>query len=136
MNRDKKLILRGDIYYADLGSTIGCEQNGIRPILILQNNIGNRYSPTIIVAIITSSEKKCLPTHVKIPGVHSTNHGSFVLLEQIRTIDRSRLRERLGSLDNEYLNLVDEALKISIGLSPVYPDFTQKTSSGDRLKMG
>lgn len=134
MSRDKKPILRGDIYYADLGSTIGCEQNGIRPILILQNNIGNRYSPTIIVTIITSSEKKPLPTHVKIPGVHSLSNGSLVLLEQIRTIDRRRLRERLGRLDSECLGRVDEALKISLGLSPPYPNFKEKVQANHYLK--
>lgn len=122
-------VLRGDIYYADLGSTIGCEQNGVRPILILQNNIGNRYSPTVIVAAITSSHKKPLPTHVRIRGVHSLSHKSLVLLEQIRTIDRSRLRDRIGKLDSECLSRVDEALKISVGLSPVYTNFIERVQS-------
>jgi mRNA interferase MazF len=127
--KKQKAILRGDVYYADLGSTIGCEQNGMRPILVLQNNIGNRYSPTIIVAAITSSQKKPLPTHVKIQGVHNLNQKSLVLLEQIRTIDRSRLREWIGNLDNECLSQVDEALKVSLGLYSSYLNFTEGVQS-------
>jgi mRNA interferase MazF len=126
LSQKAKPILRGDIYYADLGATIGCEQNGIRPVLILQNNIGNRYSPTIIVAAITSSYKKPLPTHVKIRGIHSLNQKSLVLLEQIRTIDRSRLRDWIGNLDSECLDRVDKALQISLGLYSSYFNFTQK----------
>lgn len=126
MIKKAKPILRGDVFYADLGATVGCEQNGIRPILILQNNIGNLYSPTIIVAAITSSHKKPLPTHVKIHGIHSLNQGSLVLLEQIRTIDRSRLRDWIGSLDSECLSKVDKSLKISLGLYPSYLNFTEK----------
>ncbi len=129
MVKKAKAILRGDVYYADLGATIGCEQNGIRPVLILQNNIGNHYSPTIIVAAITSSQKRPLPTHVKIRGVHSLNQESLVLLEQIRTIDRSRLREWIGSLDKECLGRVDKALKISLGLYSSYLIFTEGVQS-------
>ena len=129
MKHKTKPILRGDIYYADLGPTIGSEQDGIRPVLILQNNVGNHYSPTVIVAAITSSHKKPLPTHVAIRGIHNLDKRSVALLEQIRTIDRSRLQEWIGSLDSETLGEVDEALKISVGLSPAYFNFTERISA-------
>ena len=124
-----KPILRGDIYYADLGPTIGSEQDGIRPVLILQNNVGNHYSPTVIVAAITSSHKKPLPTLVTIQGIRNLDKRSVALLEQIRTIDRSRLQEWIGNLDSETLGEVDEALKISVGLSPAYFNFTERISA-------
>lgn len=129
MKHKTKPILRGDIYYADLGPTIGCEQDGIRPVLILQNNVGNHYSPTVIVAAITSSHKKPLPTHVAIQGIHNLDKRSVALLEQIRTIDRSRLQEWIGNIDSETLGEVDEALKISVGLSPAYFNFTERMSA-------
>lgn len=96
MKDEKRTILRGDIYYADLSPVIGCEQGGVRPILVLQNNVGNKYSPTVIVAAITAKNKKQLPTHVEIRGIHSLPKKSVVLLEQLRTIDRKRLCEWVG----------------------------------------
>lgn len=120
MQKEKTDIYRGEVYFADLSPVIGSEQGGIRPVLVLQNNMGNRYSPTIIVAAITAQHKKPLPTHVEIHGVDTLSKRSVALLEQIRTIDRSRLRERVGRLNNQSLSRVDEALKISVGLTPAY----------------
>lgn len=111
-------VSRGDVFYADLMPVIGCEQGGIRPVLIIQNNIGNRYSPTVIVAAVTSRmEKNSLPTHVPLTGEHiGLRQNSIVMLEQIRTIDRSRLRAYLGRIGGECLRNVDEALGVSLGL--------------------
>lgn len=107
---------RGDIYYADLNPVIGCEQGGIRPVLILQNNLGNRHSPTTIVAAITSkSEKGAIPTHVMIK-TDGLSRSSMVLLEQIRTVDKSRVREKIAMLDEEEMEKVDKALKVSLAL--------------------
>lgn len=111
-------IKRGDMYYADLSPVVGSEQGGVRPVLVVQNNIGNKYSPTIIVAAITSKINKAkLPTHIEI---EATKFGlpkdSVVLLEQIRTIDKKRLRERIGKLDEKTMRRVDDALEISLGL--------------------
>jgi len=114
---EKRTILRGDIYYADLSPVVGCEQGGIRPILVLQNNVGNKYSPTFIVAAITAKNKKQLPTHVKIRGIHSLPKKSVVLLEQIRTIDRKRLCEWVGTVTEDNLSEIDHALKVSVGLT-------------------
>lgn len=113
-------VRRGDIYYADLSPVVGSEQGGIRPVLIVQNNVGNRFSPTVIAAAITSQKDKAnLPTHIR---VQSTDSGlardSIVLLEQIRTIDKKRLKEHMGRLDELSMNRVDEALQISFGLGP------------------
>lgn len=112
-------IYKGDIFYADLTPVVGCEQGGIRPVLIIQNNIGNRYSPTVIVAAITSrTEKNPLPTHIQLHNQqYGLRHHSLVLLEQVRTIDRSRLREYIGHLDVSKIQLVDEALIVSFGLN-------------------
>lgn len=111
-------IYKGDIYYADLTPVVGCEQGGIRPVLIIQNNIGNLYSPTVIAAAITSrTGKQYLPTHI---GLDEPQNGlrqnSLVLLEQVRTIDRSRLREYIGSLTEQQLRQINEALAVSFGL--------------------
>ncbi|MBQ7875278.1 MAG: type II toxin-antitoxin system PemK/MazF family toxin [Oscillospiraceae bacterium] len=111
-------VKRGDIYYADLSPVVGSEQGGIRPVLIVQNDVGNRYSPTVIAAAITSQKDKTkLPTHI---AVSSQNCGlakdSIVLLEQIRTIDKQRLKEHMGRLDEGSMNRIDEALSISFGL--------------------
>lgn len=109
---------RGDIYYADLSPVVGSEQGGVRPVLIVQNDVGNRYSPTVIAAAITSqTEKSKLPTHIELD---SKNCGlykdSVVLLEQIRTIDKRRLREKMGTLDASSMSQVNKALSISFGL--------------------
>ncbi|MBQ7937247.1 MAG: type II toxin-antitoxin system PemK/MazF family toxin [Oscillospiraceae bacterium] len=111
-------VKRGDIYYADLSPVVGSEQGGIRPVLIVQNDIGNKYSPTVIAAAITSQKDKTkLPTHI---AVSSQTCGlakdSIVLLEQIRTIDKQRLKEHMGRLDDGSMNKIDEALSISFGL--------------------
>ncbi len=112
------LIRRGDIFYADLSPVIGSEQGGIRPVLIVQNNVGNRYSPTVIAAAITSKGTKAkLPTHIKLYADSSgLSKDSVVLLEQIRTIDKTRLKEKMGSLNSYDMYKVDEALSISFGL--------------------
>ncbi|WP_031517916.1 type II toxin-antitoxin system PemK/MazF family toxin [Desulfofalx alkaliphila] len=109
---------RGDIFYADLSPVVGSEQGGTRPVLILQNDIGNQYSPTTIVAAITSQIAKAkLPTHVEISGaVSGLNKDSVVLLEQLRTIDKSRLQQRVSSLNDELMAEVARAIEISLGL--------------------
>lgn len=117
LQEHKKNIRRGDIYYADLSPTVGCEQGGIRPVLIIQNDIGNRYSPTVIVAAITSRPKKEMPTHVEIGCIEALQKNSVVLLEQIRTIDRIRLLEYIGSLSVLRMLSVDRALEVSVGLT-------------------
>lgn len=111
-------VKRGDIYYADLSPVVGSEQGGIRPVLIVQNNVGNRYSPTVIAAAITSQINKAkMPTHIEL---NAQNFGltkdSVILLEQIRTIDKKRLKEKMGSLDDNYMNRVNDALAVSFGL--------------------
>lgn len=115
-------VRRGDIFYADLDPVTGSEQGGVRPVIVLQNNVGNRYSPTVIVAPITSRAKKSgLPTHVPIGGsIPGLSKDSFVLTEQVRTIDRSRLGERVGALSLPDMEAVEEALGISFGLAPGY----------------
>ena len=111
-------VKRGDIYYADLRPVVGSEQGGVRPVLIVQNDIGNKYSPTVIAAAITSQHQKAkLPTHIEINGVKSgLAKDSVVLLEQIRTIDKRRLREKMGEVENNSMHQVDEALSISFGI--------------------
>ena len=111
------MIKRGEIYYADLSPVVGSEQGGIRPVLIVQNDVGNKYSPTIIVAAITSKiDKAKLPTHIELDGTtHGLTKDSVVLLEQIRTIDKKRLKERLGALSPEAMKKVEEGLRISLG---------------------
>ncbi|MEG1778634.1 MAG: type II toxin-antitoxin system PemK/MazF family toxin [Oscillospiraceae bacterium] len=111
-------VKRGDIYYADLSPVVGSEQGGVRPVLIVQNDVGNKYSPTVIAAAITSQrEKSKLPTHIQIGAVDcGLSKDSIVLLEQIRTIDKKRLKERMGTLDGSSMSQVDKALTISFGL--------------------
>lgn len=111
-------IKRGDIYYADLSPVVGSEQGGIRPVLIVQNNVGNRYSPTVIAAAITSQVNKAkMPTHISL-GARSfgLTKDSVVLMEQIRTLDKKRLREKMGTIDEENMHRIDEALAVSFGL--------------------
>ena len=111
-------VNRGEIYYADLSPVVGSEQGGIRPVLIIQNNIGNRYSPTVIAAAITSQQDKTkLPTHISVAADSSgLQKNSIVLLEQVRTLDKRRLKEKMGDLDLESMNRVDHALSVSFGL--------------------
>ena len=112
-------VRRGDIYYADLSPVIGSEQGGLRPVLIVQNDVGNRYSPTVIAAAITSrTQKSKLPTHI---DVYADKYGlakdSVILLEQIRTIDKARLKEKMGHLDDNVMAEVNDAINVSFGLS-------------------
>ena len=111
-------VKRGDIYYADLSPVVGSEQGGIRPVLVLQNDIGNKYSPTVICAAITSRMNKAkLPTHVELSaGKYDLIKDSVILLEQVRTIDKKRLKEKVCHLDEEILKKVDKALIISLEL--------------------
>lgn len=112
-----KDIKRGQIYYADLSPVIGSEQGGLRPVLILQNDIGNRYSPTTIIAIITSQKGKAnIPTHFWIESECGLPKASMVELEQIRTIDKSRLKELVGSLERYEMKCIDARIKISLGV--------------------
>ena len=112
-------VKRGDIYYADLSPVVGSEQGGIRPVLIVQNDVGNRFSPTVIAAAITSQKDKArLPTHIQLQSTGSgLARDSIVLLEQIRTLDKRRLKEHMGRLDDQSMSRVDQALEISFGLS-------------------
>ena len=112
------IIRKGDIYYADLSPVIGSEQGGIRPVLVVQNDIGNRYSPTIIIAAITSQINKAkLPTHVELRGDdYGLPKDSVLLLEQIRTIDKKRLGEKIGHVKEDVIEKVNDALRISLGL--------------------
>ena len=111
-------VRRGDIYYADLSPVVGSEQGGLRPVLIIQNDVGNRYSPTVIAAAITSQQNKArLPTHIEIEArTYGLSKNSVVLLEQVRTLDKRRLRERMGCLDEKVMQRVDGAIAISLGL--------------------
>ena len=112
------VIRRGDVFYADLRPVVGSEQGGIRPVLIIQNDIGNRHSPTVICAAITSKMNKAkLPTHVELEaGRFQLVKDSVILLEQLRTIDKKRLKDRVCHLDGEILDQVDKALKVSLEL--------------------
>ena len=111
-------IRRGDIYYADLSPVIGSEQGGLRPVLIVQNDVGNKYSPTVIAAAITSKLSKTKqPTHIDVfADKVGLQRDSVVLLEQIRTIDKTRLKEKMGHLDDDMMHQVDEAITVSFGL--------------------
>lgn len=110
-------VKRGDIFYADLSPVVGSEQGGVRPVLVVQNDIGNKYSPTVIIAAITSQMNKVkLPTHVEVSVEFGLPKNSVVLLEQIRTIDKKRLREKVGFTDEFFMKKVDEALLKSVGV--------------------
>ena len=112
-------IKRGEIYYADLSPVVGSEQGGVRPVLIIQNDVGNRFSPTVIAAAITSQkEKSKLPTHIELNSEGcGLSKDSVVLLEQIRTLDKQRLKERMGRLDNCSMDKIDHGLSVSFGLN-------------------
>ena len=111
-------IRRGDIYYADLSPVVGSEQGGLRPVLIVQNDVGNRYSPTVIAAAITSRMGKTkLPTHIDVVGENAgLAKDSIILLEQIRTLDKKRLKEKMGHLDDDVMSKVNSAIAVSFGL--------------------
>ena len=112
-------VKRGDIYYADLSHVVGSEQGGMRPVLIVQNDTGNRHSPTVIAAAITSQTGKArLPTHIELSArSYGLSRDSVILLEQIRTLDKSRLRERMGQLDAPTMDRVNNAIAVSFGLA-------------------
>ncbi|MBQ8588805.1 MAG: type II toxin-antitoxin system PemK/MazF family toxin [Clostridia bacterium] len=112
------MVKRGDIFYADLSPVVGSEQGGIRPVLIVQNDVGNRYSPTVIVAAITSKINKAkMPTHIELEGTrHGLTKDSVILAEQVRTIDKRRLKEKIGHIDDKLMHSIDCALKISFGI--------------------
>lgn len=112
-------IKRGDVFFADLSPVVGSEQGGTRPVLVIQNDIGNRFSPTVIVAAITAQIQKAkLPTHVEIDAArHGFERDSVILLEQIRTLDKSRLTDKITHLDQKVMQKVDEALEVSFGLT-------------------
>ena len=122
------LIKRGEIYYADLSPVVGSEQGGVRPVLIVQNDVGNKFSPTVIAAAITSQkDKNALPTHIEVDaGNCGLAKDSVVLLEQVRTIDKRRLKEKMGSLDNTDMGKVDHAVSVSFGLYTVLLNITIK----------
>ena len=113
------MIHRGEIYYADLSPVVGSEQGGVRPVLIVQNDVGNRFSPTVIAAAITSQRSKAnLPTHILLSAKNTgLSRDSIVLLEQVRTLDKHRLKEKMGRLDSQAMSMVDRALSVSFGLT-------------------
>ena len=115
------IVKRGYIYYADLSPVVGSEQGGIRPVLIVQNDVGNKYSPTVIAAAITSQINKAkMPTHIELAAKeYGLNKDSVILLEQIRTIDKRRLREKIGRIDDRLMDSVNDALSISFGLGGI-----------------
>lgn len=111
-------VKRGELYYADLSPVVGSEQGGIRPVLVVQNDVGNKYSPTIIAAAVTSKiHKSRLPTHIDLPSAYGLAKDSVILLEQIRTIDKRRLKERIGELPPATMTRVDKAILISLGFT-------------------
>ncbi len=116
---EKNNIKRGDLFYADLSPVVGSEQGGVRPVLIIQNDVGNRYSPTVIVAAITSAINKAkIPTHIELTAsAFGLSKDSVVLLEQLRTLDKRRLKEKIGEIDYSTMQCVDNALLISLGFA-------------------
>ena len=132
-----KRIRRGDIYYADLRPVMGSEQGGIRPVLILQNNTGNQFSPTTIAAAITSRDgKHQLPTHIRIGGqFYGLHQDSMILLEQVRTLDRKRLRDYIGCLDKETMQAVDRGLTVSLGMKRLQGEEKADSQNPGRIGM-
>ena len=112
-------IKRGELYYADLSPVVGSEQGGVRPVLVVQNDVGNKYSPTVIAAAVTSEINKAkLPTHIELPcNSYGLQKDSVILLEQIRTLDKRRLKERIGELNENTMTRVDKAILISLGFT-------------------
>ena len=112
-------IKRGELYYADLSPVVGSEQGGIRPVLVVQNDVGNKFSPTVIAAAVTSKINKAkLPTHIELPcSLYGLQRDSVILLEQIRTLDKRRLKERIGELNEVTMSKVDKAIFISLGFA-------------------
>ena len=114
-------VKRGQIYIADLDKSVGSEQSGIRPVLVLQNNVGNKHSPTTIVACITTrfANKPSLPTHYYLPDGTGLRNRSFVILEQIRVIDKSRLHKYIGDVPPRFMNIINKKISISLGITPI-----------------
>ena len=112
-------VRRGDIYHADLDPVFGSEQGGYRPVLVIQNNIGNKYSPTVIVAAITSKEKMKLPTHIAVPEMEGLEKDSVVLLEQLRTLDKRRLENYVCTLDRTEMEKINKAIRRSTGIPKI-----------------
>ena len=111
------IVKRGDVYYADLSPIVGSGQGGVRPVLVLQNDVGNKYSPTVIVSAITSKVNKIkLPTHIPLETATGLSRDSIALLEQIRTIDKTRLKEKVGHVDDETMRQINDAIVISFGM--------------------
>ena len=133
MNRPQRIIHRGELYYADLNPVVGSEQGGIRPVLILQNEVGNWFSPTVIVAAVS---KPCLPTHVLVETDSGLRQPSVILTEQIRTIDKSRLLDRIGVLSPEKQEQVDRALLVSFALSQKIKEDQEWTQEESSITMG
>lgn len=124
-NIRKSNVKRGEVYYANLSPVVGSEQGGYRPVIILQNDIGNKYSPTVIVAAITSkTDKKALPVHVSVPNEFGLEENSVILLEQIRTIDKMRLEGLVGTVDEKTLNQTEKALNLSFDINKK-PDWSK-----------
>jgi len=119
------IIRRGDVYYADLTPVKGSEQGGTRPVVVIQNDIGNRFSPTLVIAVVTSKNKVKLPTHVEIVKSNGFLKQSVVLLEQIRTIDKCRLKDYITTLDYATMKQINAALSVSIGLEIVSPSYVR-----------
>ena len=137
MNRPQRIIHRGELYYADLNPVVGSEQGGIRPVLILQNEVGNWFSPTVIVAAVTAkSSKPCLQTHVLVGTDSGLRQPSVILTEQIRTIDKSRLLDRIGVLSPEKQEQVDRALLVSFALSQKLEEDQEWTQEESSITMG
>ena len=130
-------VKRGDIYYADLSPVVGSEQGGLRPVLIIQNDVGNKYSPTVIAAAITSRMGKTkLPTHIDVYAERAgLSRDTIVLLEQLRTLDKWRLRERIGHLDEEMLGEIDTAIAVSLGLVPRSTVYAARVSTADAINL-
>ncbi|MBM7544423.1 type II toxin-antitoxin system PemK/MazF family toxin [Periweissella beninensis] len=127
-------IKRGDIFYADLSPVTGSEQGGTRPVVIIQNNMGNHYSPTVIVAAITARASKTkLPTHVLLATAEGIAKDSVILLEQLRTIDKKRLKDRVAHLDDEVMTKVDLALVVSLGLLAERPSYSDVNTTTEHI---
>ena len=127
-------IKRGDIYYADLRPVTGSEQGGVRPVLIIQNDKGNQYSPTVIAAAITGRKKRWMPTHVRLYRQAGLNRNCCIMLEQVRTIDRTRLVRYIGRLDDRTMQAVDTALAVSLGIAPDGWQAPRKKKGNGRMR--
>ena len=127
-------IKKGDVYYADLTPVVGSEQGGVRPVLIIQNDVGNRFSPTVIAAAITSRQgKRALPTHIRLKSnLQGLHDNSIVLLEQVRTIDRVRLKEYIGRLNANTMHDIDHAIAVSFGLEDVLEQYADSGDGAER----